>query len=59
MADWERVSPIFGNMVRELEYDWGQGAPGALLRETDTVYQWQKNSAYLTAHCWTCRLRPW
>ncbi len=42
--------PIFGNVVKELEYDWGQGTPGALLRETDTVYQWQKNSAYLTAH---------
>jgi YD repeat-containing protein len=42
--------PSFGNVVKELEYDWGQGTPGALLRETDTVYQWQKNSAYLTAH---------
>jgi RHS repeat-associated protein len=42
--------PSFGNVVKELEYDWGQGAPGALLRETDTVYQWQKSSAYLTAH---------
>jgi RHS repeat-associated protein len=41
--------PIFGNVVKELEYDWDQGAPGALLHETDTVYQWQKNSAYLTA----------
>jgi RHS repeat-associated protein len=41
--------PIFGNIVKELEYDWGQGTPGALLHETDTVYQWQKNSAYLTA----------
>jgi YD repeat-containing protein len=42
--------PIFGNIKRELEYDWGQGAPGALLRETDTTYQWEINSAYLTAH---------
>src|SRR6266853_1240405 len=42
--------PIFGNVVKELEYDWGQGQPGPLLRETDTVYQWQKNSTYLTAH---------
>jgi RHS repeat-associated protein len=41
--------PIFGNVVREQQYDWGQGTPGALLRETDTVYQWQKNPAYLTA----------
>ncbi len=43
-------APIFGNLVTEKEYDWGQGAAGALLRETDTTYQWQVNSAYLTAH---------
>ncbi len=42
--------PIFGNVKKELEYDWGQGTPGALLRETDTTYQWETNSAYLTAH---------
>jgi RHS repeat-associated protein len=42
--------PIFGNVIKELEYDWGQGVPGALLRETDTVYKWQKDSSYLTAH---------
>ncbi|HEY6349654.1 MAG TPA: hypothetical protein VI636_09615, partial [Candidatus Angelobacter sp.] len=42
--------PIFGNVVTEKEYDWGQGAPGPLLRETDTTYEWQVNSAYLTAH---------
>jgi RHS repeat-associated protein len=41
--------PIFGNVIRELEYDWGQGGPGALLRETDTTYKWQTNSAYRTA----------
>jgi RHS repeat-associated protein len=42
--------PIFGNVVKELEYDWRQGTPGALLRETDTVYKWQTNSSYLAAH---------
>jgi RHS repeat-associated protein len=42
--------PIFGNLKKELEYDWGQGSPGPLLRETDTTYQWETNSAYLTAH---------
>jgi YD repeat-containing protein len=42
--------PIFGNVKKELEYDWGLGAPGPLLRETDTTYQWEINSAYLTAH---------
>ncbi|HXB21392.1 MAG TPA: hypothetical protein VNV88_08425, partial [Candidatus Solibacter sp.] len=43
-------APIFGNVVSEKIYDWGQGAPGALLRETDTTYQWQSNGSYLTAH---------
>jgi RHS repeat-associated protein len=42
--------PIFGNVKKELEYDWGQGQPGPLLRETDTTYQWENNAAYLTAH---------
>jgi len=42
--------PIFGNAIKELDYDWGIGTPGALLRETDTTYQWQVNSAYLTAN---------
>ncbi|HWF06774.1 MAG TPA: hypothetical protein VHA06_24000 [Candidatus Angelobacter sp.] len=42
--------PIFGNVKKELEYDWGQGAPGALLRETDTIYQWEINPAFVTAH---------
>src|SRR5205807_6805498 len=44
--------PIFGNVKKELVYDWGQspGAPGPLLRETDTTYQWEGNSTYLTAH---------
>ena len=47
--------PSFGNVIKELDYDWGQGAPGPLLREADTVYQWQKadtsgNKPYLAAH---------
>ena len=42
--------PISGNVATEKVYDWGAGAPGPLLRETDTVYQWQKDSAYLTAN---------
>src|SRR6185437_13435161 len=40
---------IFDNVISEKDYDWGQGAPGPLLRETDTVYMWQKDSRYLTA----------
>ena len=40
-------APVFGNVVTEKEYDWGQST---LLRETDTTYQWQNDSRYLTAH---------
>jgi RHS repeat-associated protein len=47
--------PSFGNVIKQLDYDWGQGVPGALLRETDTVYRWQQadaagNKPYLAAH---------
>ena len=42
--------PISGAVATEKVYDWGQGAPGALLRETDTTYQWQVNSAYAAAN---------
>src|SRR5205807_491724 len=42
-------APSFGNVTMQKEYDWGQGAPGALLRETDTTYQWQADGRYLTA----------
>jgi RHS repeat-associated protein len=46
--------PIFGNTIKEQVFDWGQGQAGSLLRETDTVYQWQKtdlsgNRPYLVA----------
>ncbi|MBZ5524412.1 MAG: hypothetical protein LAP21_19415 [Acidobacteriia bacterium] len=41
---------LYGNLKKEFDYDWGQGTPGALLRETDTTYEWEVNSAYLTAH---------
>lgn len=40
----------YGRPVAVREYDWGQGAPGPLLRQTATTYQWQVNSAYLTAN---------
>ncbi|OAI56907.1 hypothetical protein AYO50_00295, partial [Acidobacteria bacterium SCGC AG-212-P17] len=42
-------APVFGTVVTEKQYDWGQGAHGALLRETDTTYKWQTNSGYLAA----------
>jgi RHS repeat-associated protein len=40
----------YGKVIATREYDWGQGSPGALLRQTQTTYQWQVNSAYLTAN---------
>ena len=43
-------APIFGNVTKELVYDWGQGAHGPLLRETDTTFQWQVDARYLTAN---------
>src|SRR5437016_4302583 len=43
-------APGFGNVTVQKEYDWGTGVPGPLLRETDTTYQWQVDSRYLTAH---------
>ena len=43
-------APIFGEVASEKIYDWGPGAPGALLRETDTTYEWQNDSRYLAAN---------
>ena len=44
------IAPIFGNVISERVYDWGQGSAGALLRETDTSYVWQSDARYPTAH---------
>jgi RHS repeat-associated protein len=49
-TDYDPSSPTLGLVTSSKQYDWGQGTPGALLRETDTVYQWQKDSRYLTAN---------
>ncbi len=49
-TDYDPTSPTLGLAVATKSYDWGQGVPGALLREVDTVYQWQKDSRYLTAN---------
>ena len=40
----------YGKVTDQKEYDYGQGAPGPLLRETKTTYQWQVDSRYLTAN---------
>ena len=39
-----------GLLTVQKDYDWGPGAPGALLREVDTSYLFQSNSSYLTAN---------
>jgi hypothetical protein len=41
--------PTFGETVVEKIYDWGRGAPGALLKETDTNYVWQSDGRYTFA----------
>jgi len=37
-----------GNVTEIREYDWGQGAHGALLRRTDKTYLHNSNSTYIT-----------
>src|SRR5579864_2369965 len=41
---------LYGSRTATQEFDYGQGAPGALLRETDTNYAWQAQGAYLDAN---------
>ena len=43
-----QASPAgFGNVTVEKVYDYGNGAPGPLVCETDTTYLWQNDSNYL------------
>jgi RHS repeat-associated protein len=37
----------YGKAIATREYDWAQGAPGSLLRQTTTSYLWQSNANYL------------
>jgi YD repeat-containing protein len=50
LTDPTAGSATYGKVVAEKVYDWGQGTPGPLLRETDTTYKWQLDSSYLAAH---------
>jgi RHS repeat-associated protein len=46
-------SIYMGSKTRERDYDWGQCAPGALLRTTNTQFAWQatgNNNAYFNAN---------
>src|SRR5437763_11595820 len=47
---WSNSSYTYGNVIAEKVYDWGPGAPGGLLRETDISYVWQSDSRYRTAN---------
>jgi hypothetical protein len=38
----------YGNVIARREYDYGSGAPGPLLRQTKTVFEYTTNSTYLT-----------
>jgi RHS repeat-associated protein len=52
-TDYDPSSPVLGLVTSKKIYDWapsGQSSPGALLREEDTMYQWQKDSNYLAAN---------
>ena len=39
---------IYGLPIAKREYDFGSGAPGALIRKTATAYYYQTNPLYLT-----------
>ena len=49
---WHTAPLLLGNVVATRDYDYGQGAPGALLRTTTNTYAWQSPnpnySTYLT-----------
>jgi len=40
------MSMSFGSLLETREYDWGQGAPGPLLRKTVKSYIWQSDINY-------------
>lgn len=44
------VSLILGSEVSRQEYDYGQGSPGALIRQTVDTYAWQQSPAYFAAN---------
>ena len=44
------ATAIYGKVLNKSEYDYGNGAPGALLRTTTTSYLALNNSTYLSAN---------
>lgn len=49
-AGYGTNEPIFGNVTSQSDYDWGSGAPGALLKQIATTYEFQNNSNYLSGN---------
>ncbi len=45
----KQYAPGFTNVTLETITDWGDGAPGPVLRQTATTYQWQQDPNYLNA----------
>jgi RHS repeat-associated protein len=41
---------VYGLPVNQTVSDYGSGAPGTILKQTNTVYYWQNYSNYLTAN---------
>jgi len=47
---YQQYTLLYGKLLQQDEYDYGQGAPGALLRTTYTHYKWQDDANYLNAN---------
>lgn len=43
-------SLLYGQPIARQEYDFGSGAPGFLLRQTNYFYKWQENGSYKSAN---------
>lgn len=46
----QNVTGIYGSLLEQWEYDYGNGAPGSLLRTTTNTYLALNNSNYLSAN---------
>ena len=49
----KQYTAYYGTPVLKTASDYGNGAPGAVLRQISTTYQWQGNSSYLTGNLLT------
>ena len=47
------ANAYYGLPVTQTTSDYGQGAPGSILNEKNTLYYWQNNSSYLSANLLT------